>query len=575
MDHLGIIKKWSDFGLATKILIAMVAGILLGMLLHQLDRPLKTEGEGAVKSIAERLEAAGVSDEQVQAADKNGDGAFSRSELEALASNLDGSLDPTVETAVVKLAKDPNPLMAFLLAEKDGIAVLKKYANEDGLVGRKEIDQIRTAPEVSVEGRAAARELKLSKWSGERIQSGNGLSIARVLALAGDLFLGLIKTIVIPLVFIAVFVGIAGNEDFQTVKRIGGGILLYFLLTTFISVSIGSSLAVAFSPGKKMPAEFKESQMAGSAPPEIQADSSNFRQKFQQFLPKNPFGSLSAGNTLEVVLFAALFGTVILLLRQGGPWEEKASMLLSWFEFLLEICMTIVRWAMYLAPIGVFGLMTDITAEVGLSALISLAGYAGTVILGLVLLLVFYSVVVKVVGGRSPIEFFKNIYPLQMLAFSTSSSAAVMPSSLETAEEKNKVHPAIARFTIPLGATINMDGTALYQAVAAVFLLQVYGMPVTIGAVGLILVTAIMASVGTPGTPGVGIVVLAGILESAGVPAAGIGMIIGVDRLLDMCRTAINVTGDQTACLVMERIAGSSLQDTDDYEKHEKASAAH
>ncbi len=556
---LPLISKWSDMNLATKILIAMVLGIGLGMALHQWDRPVHTTGDEAVQSISERLEAVGLSSAQIQAADTDGDGGIGAKELRELARNIGGALTPMQETAVVKMAKDPNPMMAFLLAEKDGVEILKKYADSDGKVGRAEIDAIRRAPELSEEGRIAASELKLSKWSNDRIQSGKGLTIARILALAGDLFLGLIKTIVIPLVFIAVFVGIAGNEDLETVKKIGGGILIYFLCTTIVSVSIGSGLAVAFAPGKAMPAEFKEAQMAGSQGPEIEADEQNFRQKFQEFLPKNPFRSLSIGNTLEVVLFAALFGTVILLLRQGGQWQTQATQLLSWFEFLLEICMTVVRWAMYLAPIGVFGLMADITAEVGLSALISLAGYAGTVILGLVCLLVFYALVVKIIGRRNPFEFYKNIYPLQMLAFSTSSSAAVMPSSLETAAEKNKVHPAIVRFTIPLGATINMDGTALYQAVAAIFLLQVYGMPVTIAAVGLILVTAIMASIGTPGTPGVGIVVLAGILESAGVPAAGIGMIIGVDRLLDMCRTTINVTGDQTACLVMERIAGKSL----------------
>lgn len=558
MFDLGIIKKWSDLNLASKVLAAMVVGIILGIILHNWDRPVIVEGEGAVLGIADRLKAAGVPDAQLAAADTDGNGAYSRNEVRALARNPDGVLSPSVETAVLKIAKDPNPLAAFLFAEPQGMEVLKKYA-KDGKVGREEIDTIRTrAPGLSEEARVAAQELKISKWSKDRIQSGNGLTIARVLALAGDLFLGLIKTIVIPLVFIAVFVGIAGNDNFDTVKRIGGGILLYFLFTTMVSVSIGSMLAVAFSPGKRMPEEFKDSQMAGTQPPEIQPATMSFRDKFQEFLPQNPFESLTTGNTLEVVLFAALFGTVILILRQGGPWKDKANMMLSWFEFLLEICMTIVRWAMYLAPIGVFGLMADITTEVGISALVSLAGYAGTVVLGLVLLLVFYALVVKFVGGRSPLQFFKNIYPLQMLAFSTSSSAAVMPSSLETAEEKNKVDPDIVRFTIPLGATINMDGTALYQAVAAIFLLQVYGMPVTFAAITLILITAIMASVGTPGTPGVGIVVLAGILESAGVPAAGIGMIIGVDRLLDMCRTTINVTGDQTACIVMERISGKA-----------------
>ena len=226
--------------------------------------------------------------------------------------------------------------------------------------------------------------------------------------------------------------------------------------------------------------------------------------------------------------------------------------------------MTVVRWAMLLAPIGVFGLMADITAQVGLDVLLSLFKYVAAVLLGLMGLLVFYSCIVVFVGKRSPVTFFKKIWELQLLAFSTSSSAAVMPRSLDTAENKLGIHRAISRFTIPLGATINMDGTALYQSVGAIFLMQVFGVPVTFVAVSIILATALVASIGTPGTPGVGIVVLAGILESNGVPASGIALIAGVDRLLDMCRTVINVTGDQTACIVMERLVGGRLDELED-----------
>lgn len=265
---------------------------------------------------------------------------------------------------------------------------------------------------------------------------------------------------------------------------------------------------------------------------------------------------------LDIVLFAGLFGVIILVLREVEALavRRKANQLVSWGNFGLEVCMTVVRWAMKLAPIGVFGLMTDITAQVGVEVLGSLVKYVMTVLAGLAGLLVFYSVIVSTIGERSPLKFFGKIWELQLLAFSTSSSAAVMPRSLDTAENKLGIHRAISRFTIPLGATINMDGTALYQAVGAIFLMQVFQVPVTFAAVSVILITAVLASVGTPGTPGVGIVVLAGILEANGVPASGVALILGVDRILDMCRTAINVTGDQTACIVMERIAGRRLK---------------
>ncbi len=221
--------------------------------------------------------------------------------------------------------------------------------------------------------------------------------------------------------------------------------------------------------------------------------------------------------------------------------------------------MAIVTWVMRLAPLAVFGLLAQVTSRTGLDAILGIAVYVLTVFLGLVCLLAFYLLIVTTLGRRSPTIFLAHVREVMLLAFSTSSSAAVMPLSLRTAEEKLKIRPAVSRFVVPLGTTINMDGTALYQAIAAIFLAQVFG--VDIGATGVlvILVTSIGASIGSPGTPGVGIVILATILASVGIPTAGIALILGVDRILDMSRTAINVAGDLTACVVMERLLGARI----------------
>jgi len=223
--------------------------------------------------------------------------------------------------------------------------------------------------------------------------------------------------------------------------------------------------------------------------------------------------------------------------------------------------MQIVSWAMVIAPLAVLGLLAQITMQIGIDALMGMSVYVGTVVLGLILLLGFYLVVLLVVGGVSPFTFLSRVREVQLLAFSTSSSAAVMPLSIKTAEEKLNVQSSTADFIVPLGATINMDGTALYQVVAAVFLTQVFGVELSSGELLLLITTTIGASIGSPSTPGVGIVILATILTNIGVPASGIALILGVDRILDMSRTAINVTGDLTACVVMDKWLPSESTD--------------
>jgi len=218
--------------------------------------------------------------------------------------------------------------------------------------------------------------------------------------------------------------------------------------------------------------------------------------------------------------------------------------------------MTVVRWAMLLAPYAVFGLLAQLTSKIGLDALLGMAVYVATVLAGLALLLVLYLVALFVFTRHSPVSFLKSTRDVLLLAFSTSSSAAVIPLSIKTAEEKLGVRPSVSQFIVPLGATINMNGTALYQAVAAVFLAQVYGIDLGLGAMVLIVAMTVGASIGSPATPGVGIVILAMVLSTVGIPPAGIALIMGVDRILDMSRTAINVAGDLLACKLMDRWVG-------------------
>lgn len=220
--------------------------------------------------------------------------------------------------------------------------------------------------------------------------------------------------------------------------------------------------------------------------------------------------------------------------------------------------MTVVRWAMMLAPFAVFGLMARLTSQVGVDALLGMGFYMLTVLLGLLLLFLLYLVVVFSFARISPLHFIRSMRELLLLAFSTSSSAAVMPLSIRTAEEKFNVRPSISQFVIPLGATINMNGTALYQGVATVFLAQVYGVEIGMAGLALLVVMAVGASIGSPATPGVGIVILSMLLSSIGIPAGGVALIMGVDRILDMSRTAVNVSGDVVTCTLMDRWIGSS-----------------
>lgn len=378
-------------------------------------------------------------------------------------------------------------------------------------------------------------------------------TIGNWLALPGQLFLTLIQMIVMPLIFASVVRGLTSSESFEQLRKMGIGVVVYFVLTTTLAIIIGISVAIAIEPGSFVDAnslKITAQASAASASP-IQATTptlSELPQKLVTLLPSNPLSSMVEGQMLQVVLFAMVIGVALVMMSAA-----QSKPLLELMASLQEVCMTVVGWAMRLAPFAVFGLMAQLTTKIGLHAILGMGVYVGTVLLGLVILMCVYLLLIFLVTREYPFHFLRDTRDVLLLAFSTSSSAAVMPLSIKTAEEKLNVHPSVSQFVIPLGATINMNGTALYQGVATIFLAQVFGVDLSMGALILVIVTAVGASIGSPGTPGVGIIILAMVLETAGIPTAGIVLIIGVDRILDMSRTAVNVCGDLVAAKLMNR----------------------
>lgn len=377
------------------------------------------------------------------------------------------------------------------------------------------------------------------------------------LAFPGQLFLTLIQMIVIPLIFASVVSGLTSSESVEQLRKMGVGVVVYFIITTTIAIIIGISVAALIKPGDYVDAGSLKASIhntdVSSAAPINTPSLSELPEKLVTLLPSNPLTSMVEGQMLQVVLFAMIMGIALVMMQ-----PKQAKPLLELMASLQEVCMTVVGWSMRLAPYAVFGLMAQLTTKIGLNALLGMGIYVGTVLIGLILLLLMYLLLVFFITRQTPLNFLKQCRDVLLLAFSTSSSAAVMPLSIKTAEEKLAIHPSVSQFVIPLGATINMNGTALYQGVATIFLAQIFGIDLGMGTLLLVVVTAVGASIGSPGTPGVGIVILAMVLETAGIPSAGVVLIMGVDRILDMSRTAVNVCGDLVAARLMNRWMVSS-----------------
>ncbi len=364
-----------------------------------------------------------------------------------------------------------------------------------------------------------------------------------VFHVGGTIFLASLKLLVVPLVFVSLVCGTAAMDDVAKLGRVGAKTLGLYLATTAFAIGLAVLAAGLVQPG------------AGF---ELQADSSftlreapTLTETLISLFPSNPVRAMAEGNMLQIIVFSGLFGLALTL--SGAPGKR----VLALFGDLNAVIMRLVMLLMLIAPIGVFCLIAKVFALQGYEAIVPLAKYF-FVVLGVLLLhaLVTYPVLLKSLTRLSPRAFFRNMRDPVALAFSTASSNATMPVTLETAEHRMGIHNSIASFTVPLGATINMDGTAIMQGVATGFIAQAYGVELGLSGYLVVVLTATLASIGTAGVPGVGLIMLAMVLRQVNLPVEGIGLIIGVDRLLDMVRTAVNVTGDCAVTCIVAKSEG-------------------
>ena len=370
----------------------------------------------------------------------------------------------------------------------------------------------------------------------------------------------LIKMVVVPLVFASLLVGVAGLGDIRKLGRLGGRTLGLYLGTTAVAVSLGLACAYVIQPGEFIAPADRAVLLAqfGSAAGDRMAAaavSPSTVDTLLEVVPTNPVDSLTSGNMLQIIFFAVVLGVAITALG-----AEEGALVVSLFEKLQNAMIVIIGWVMRLAPYGVAALVAEVTGTSGVSVLTALLVYAGTVILGLTLHAgLVYGGLVRMLGRIPWGAFMRAARPAQLIAFSTSSSSATLPVSLECAEKRIGVSNGVASFVLPLGSTVNMDGTALYQGVAAIFIAQVFQTDLSFGAQLGIVLAATMASVGAAGVPGAGMITLALVLTSAGIPTVGLALILGVDRILDMFRTAVNVTGDLAVTTIMAKGEGERL----------------
>ncbi len=376
-------------------------------------------------------------------------------------------------------------------------------------------------------------------------------------AFVGDLFMNGLRFIAVPIVLFSLAAGVASLNDSAKIGRIGTKTIALYMATTAVAITLGLLFANVIGPGDGFPPELRE-RLASAEAENAQgklasADESRKRSTWGVLLdlmPTNPFTAMAQGNTLQVVVVGLLVGIALTLIPVA-----QARPLVDFFEGMTQVVIKIVEIVLILAPFAVFALIVEVIADLGIEVLGSLLWYCATVIAGLaVMMFAVYPGLLRIFTPVRYGRFFKAISPAQLLALSSSSSGATMPVTMECVERRLGVSEDVTSFVIPVGATINMDGTALYQGVAAAFIAQMYGMDLTIGQQLTIVLTATLASIGTAAVPGVGIVMLVIVLDAVGIPLEGIAVILGVDRILDMCRTSCNVTGD---CMVASVIAAS------------------
>ena len=360
--------------------------------------------------------------------------------------------------------------------------------------------------------------------------------------IVGEVFIALLKMIIVPLVFTSVFVAVLGLGDIGRFKDLGLRTVAYYVTTTALAVLAGLILVNLIRPGEGAHIEVEAKKVE-------HVKELTFEDIVWNIVPSNPVQSLVEGKVLQIIFFAILLGLATLTIN-----GDKKKQVFDFFDGLGDSLIKLTGWIVKLTPIGVFSLVGFIVADMGLEVLLSLWKYALTVVLGLLFhAFVTLPLLALVVGRYNPYSYFMKVREAPLLAFSTASSAAALPVSMQVAEEKGGVRKETAGFVLPLGATINMDGTALYESVAAVFIANLYGVHLSLGDMVMIFLTATLASIGAAAIPGAGLIMLTLVLSSVGIPLEGIGIIIAVDRFLDMLRTAVNVWGDLNGARIVDR----------------------
>lgn len=365
--------------------------------------------------------------------------------------------------------------------------------------------------------------------------------VGGVLYVIGQGFIRLMQMLVVPLVFCSLICGSMSIGDTKTLGKVGVKTICFYLLTTAVAVSLALATAFVINPGRGL--DMNSIQRANVDAP---AEATNMVDTLLNIIPKNPIGSLASGDMLPIIVFALFVG--VMLAKLGN----KASTVANFFSQFNDIMMEMTNAIMCFAPIGVFCMIARTFANLGFSAFTPMLKYMGNVTLALLLqCFVIYQILLFLFTRLNPIKFVKKFLPVMGFAFSTATSNATIPMSIDTLNKKMGVSKQISSFTVPLGATINMDGTSIMQGVAVVFIAQAYGIDLTMADMGTVIITATLASIGTAGVPSVGLITLAMVLTSVGLPPEGISLIMGIDRILDMIRTAVNITGDAVCTTIV------------------------
>ena len=376
----------------------------------------------------------------------------------------------------------------------------------------------------------------------------------------GTIFINLLKLIAIPLILASLIKGVSDLKDISKLSLMGGRTIAIYLLTTLTAVTIGLVLVNIIQPGKSISVETRKELVEAYATDTQAKQAVAAKRKEEgplkplvELIPSNIFAAASSNkNMLQIIFFALFFGIGMILLP-----KKKSKPVKKFFDSFNDVILKMIDMIMKIAPYGVFALLAALVVEApSLELFQALGMYAITLILGLALMIVVYIIIVNVFTKRSTSFFMKGIAPAQLLAFSTSSSAATLPVTMECVEDNLKVDEEVASFVLPIGATINMDGTSVYQGVAAVFIAQAFGLDLSLSAQLGIVFTATLASIGTAAVPSAGIVMLVIVLAQAGIPEAGLALIFAIDRPLDMCRTVVNVTGDAAVSMLVGKSIG-------------------